>query len=218
MAAAAVGWGMMYLWPQASSLLNMPENIGVMTSSAHRMIPLGIQEGRKFACDNGAFTGKGGGLIDHLLKLQAYRNNFLFVVAPDVLFDAQATLDQYNYYLSIYAPVAFVAQDGQENLPFPDMFDWLFIGGSTEWKMGAGARLCIERAHKLGKPVHAGRVNSKRRYQYFQKLGVKSCDGTHPIFEPTAARKRITGWVSQLVLRGAVSYGDNSSQLREVLK
>lgn len=193
---------MMYLWPQSGSMTHLPEAFGVITQPGNGMVPLGIVfEGRSWACDNGAFTRfDKAAYLAHLERLRPYRNTCLFVVVPDVVGNAVATLELYENWRAWFRltdwPLAFVAQDGQEDLPLPD-FDWLFIGGSTRWKMGAGARYCVEQAHKLGKPVHVGRVNSWRRYQYFKSLGARSCDGTHPIYEPDKASITIAEWMER---------------------
>ena len=77
-----------------------------------------------------------------LETLQPWRKTCLFVVCPDVVGDAAATLALYRTWaheIKRYGPVAFVAQNGQESHPLPVAFDWLFIGGTTAWKLGPGA-------------------------------------------------------------------------------
>jgi len=195
----------MYLWPQASSMVGMSSQFGVMTSAAHGSVPLGIQEGRPFAVDNEAFT-RGFApdrFFAYLEQLQPYRSQWLFSACPDVVGDAAATLDLYREWahrMKALSSVAFVAQDGQEALEFPLAFDWLFIGGTTEWKMSDAADLCIRRAKAMGKPVHIGRVNSVSRFRHFQLLEVDSCDGTFPTYEPDTARRRLAKAVNQRVL------------------
>jgi hypothetical protein len=107
----------------------------------------------------------------------------LFATAPDVVGDAAATL---ALSAPLFAPirtlgyrVAFVGQDGQEHLPVPwDDFDALFIGGTTTWKLGEGARLLVAEAKRRGKWVHMGRVNSLKRMKYAESIGCDSADGT----------------------------------------
>ena len=45
-----------------------------------------------------------------------------------------------------------VAQDGQEDLALPDAALWevLFVGGSTAWKLSPAAVMVIRRAQALG--------------------------------------------------------------------
>lgn len=76
-------------------------------------------------------------------------------------------------------PAAFVAQDG---LRFDDV-PWryiacLFVGGSTEFKLGPIAREAIGIAQSGGLLVHVGRVNSYRRLRRFRELDVDSVDGS----------------------------------------
>ena len=183
----------------------MPDRFGVMTSPAHGTVPLGIQERRAFAVDNQNFTQgfDPARFFPYLERLQPWRSQWLFTACPDVVGDAAATLDLYGewaHQIKALCPVAFVAQDGQESLDFPLAFDWLFIGGSTEWKMSAAADECISRAKRLGKPVHVGRVNSIKRIRHFQLMEVDSVDGTFPIYEPDTARKRLAKPLAQPAL------------------
>ena len=79
------------------------------------------------------------------------------------------------------------AQDGLEKIKWAVKFlpyDCLFIGGSTEWKMGSGADQCIKIAKSRGKWVHVGRVNSQKRIRHFKLVGVDSVDGTSLTYAP----------------------------------
>jgi hypothetical protein len=129
--------------------------------------------------------------------------------------NARATLELYEKWSAqikaMGYPIAFVAQDGQEQASFPSDFDWLFIGGSTEWKLSHKAADCIRRAKEAGKPVHVGRVNSIARFRHFQLLGVDSADGTNPIYEPDRSKKKFTMLVSQLIL-GGLNESERESQ------
>jgi len=194
----------------------MHQNFGVITTFNDKMVSPGIQEGRKFAVDNNAFNG--GFIPDkffaHLEKLKPYMDQCLFIVCPDVVGSSRATMalwEDWKHQIKRYGPIAFVAQDGQENFPLPPDFDWMFIGGTDDFKMGIGAKDCIWRAQERGKPVHVGRVNSRTRWDYFLKLSVDSVDGTNPIYAPDMARRRWTNAVSQLVIRELISRGNSSS-------
>jgi hypothetical protein len=95
--------------------------------------------------------------------------------------------------------LAFAAQDGQESLPLPDEADWIFIAGSTDWKLSAVAAEVMVRPWDAGKFIHIGRVNSQKRYRYFHRLAeqldidIVSCDGTAARFHPSQALRRLTG-------------------------
>ena len=123
-----------------------------------------------------------------------------FAVAPDVVGDAVATIARSAPWLplirSLGIPAAFVAQDGLEDLDVPwHTFDVLFIGGSTEWKLGAAARAVVAEAKRLGKWVHMGRVNSKSRLLYADRIGCDSADGTFMAFGPDVNLPKVLGWV-----------------------
>jgi hypothetical protein len=229
---------MRYLWPQAGDVSHLPPQYGIMTRPSDKTIAQGIRAGRSFAVDNEAFTRgfKPARFFPFLERLRPYRENCLFVVVPDVVADAQATLDRFWQWAPVIQdlgfPVAFVAQDGQEWLDWPRFseftawcadhlnatddltyylaweqwqreslaFDVLFIGGSTEWKLGRHAIDCIHEAKRLGVPVHIGRVNSQIRFRHFQLVGADFCDGTGPTYAPARAAQRL----NQVVLQPAL--------------
>ena len=207
---------MLYLWPKSNTMIGMHDNFGVLTTGQKHTFPHGIREGRKFAVDNNAFTTgfDPHKFFHHLEKMKPYMDQCLFITCPDVVGDPRATLalwDEWKDKIKKYGPIAFVAQDGMEHYPLPPDFDWMFIGGTTDWKMGIGAKDCIWRAKDMDKPVHVGRVNSIGRFRYFQKLGCDSADGTNPIYEPDVARRRWTNAVAQLPIRSLISFSDSSS-------
>ena len=95
----------------------------------------------------------------------------LFVVCPDVVGDWRATAKLWAMWESGIRrrglPVALAAQDGltPANVPW-SWLDAVFIGGTTEWKMGPDALRLVREAQTRGKHVHFGRVNGLRRLQY----------------------------------------------------
>lgn len=183
----------------------LPANIGIITGAYHRSIASAfryIVKGASWIVDNGAFVGafEQEKFYQFLKDKAEWVGSCKFVVVPDEIRDAAATLAQFeNYAPGIRAlgyPVAYVAQDGADFQPFP-VCDAVFIGGSTRWKMGGGAKLCIARAKAEGKWVHVGRVNSAYRTQHFQLAGVDSVDGTDFVYHPDEAVKLIPQWVSR---------------------
>ena len=159
-------------------------------------------EGVPWCADNGAFSDR----FDEdkwwrFLEANAYAAaDCLFAVAPDVVGDAEATLERSLPWLpkirALGYPVALVAQDGWEGLPeIPwDDFDCLFIGGTTGWKLGPWARRAVADAKAEGKWVHMGRVNSERRWRYADAIGVDSCDGTFLTFGPDTNLPKLLAW------------------------
>lgn len=157
-----------------------------------------------WAVDNGAFTGAypGDDAFMAFLDARVHRQqDCLFVAVPDVVGDAAATLAMFPPMAArIKAagwPVALVGQDGMEHLdvPWGDV-DWLFVGGSTGWKLGAGAESLIRQAQGRGVRVHVGRVNSARRYRHFAALGCDSADGTFLAFGPETNAPELRAWIS----------------------
>jgi len=159
-------------------------------------------EGVEWCADNGCF-GKGypgdEKWLAWLEKNAHAAADCLFATAPDVVGDAAATLARSAPFLPLIRamgyPAALVAQDGLEDLDIPwDDFDVLFIGGSTEWKLGPAARDLIRQAKARGKWVHMGRVNSQRRYRYAHEIGCDSVDGTYLTFGPDINLPKLLTW------------------------
>ena len=163
-----------------------------------------LPEGVEWCADNGCF-GKGWpGETAWLAWLESYtpeqRSRCRFAVAPDVVGDAAATLARSLPWLAAIRalgyPVAYVAQDGSETISPPwDSLDVLFIGGSTEWKLGHHARALVREAKQRGKRVHMGRVNSERRYRYALAIGCDSADGTYLTFGPEMNLPNVLSWL-----------------------
>jgi hypothetical protein len=161
---------------------------------------LDITEGCRipWAADNDCFAGFDCDRYLHLLEAITDRSGCLFVTVPDVVADAGATLRLFDHWRPclesvwasvneddvepgqlVHQPIAFVAQDGQERLPVPwEQFQALFVGGSTQWKLGAQATALIRQAKRRGKWVHVGRVSTVRRITWCKALGVDSIDGS----------------------------------------
>ena len=176
------------------------DTFGIITGHQHKDIPSGIVAGLPWAADNGAFTGfNSAAFFPWLETMTPYRDTCLFVVVPDVVGDSMATWLEFVRWQPELAcwPLAYVAQDGQEKLPFPAIHEWdtLFIGGSTEWKVSQGALDCIGRAQHLSKRVHVGRVNWWKRYAHFRLCNGSddwTCDGTRQRFD--GIDKTLAAW------------------------
>jgi hypothetical protein len=154
--------------------------------------------GIRWAADNDCFHGFDPGRYLELLEAISYRSGCLFVTAPDVVADAKATLALFERWqpvlqvvwatvnetdvdpgVPVHQPIALVAQDGLERLPIPwEQLQALFIGGSTQWKLGPQAARMVREAKERGKWVHVGRVNTLQRIRWCMALGVDSIDGS----------------------------------------
>lgn len=135
-----------------------------------------------YGIDNGMFSRCNIAAFERLLAKHWDRRHLCrFVACPDVVASARRTLEAFGYWEEKLAgwPKALVAQDGLENFDIPwGRIEAVFIGGSTEWKMSKHAADVIHTAKICGKWVHAGRVNTPGRFEYFEGLGVDSIDGT----------------------------------------
>lgn len=136
----------------------------------------------RFAIDNGAFSGLNIKAFQSLLAREKHRQSqCIFVAVPDVVGSARRTLELFEHWRHHLTgwPLALVAQDGQQDMPIPwDQINAVFIGGSTEFKLSKHAEQIVRAAKALGKWVHAGRVNTPGRFEYFKKMGADSIDGT----------------------------------------
>lgn len=173
--------------------------------------------GAAHANDNGCFTL--GDRFDAALWLRWLesmdRTGCLFAVAPDVVGDAAGTLLRSRPYFDrirrLGYPVAFVLQNGQENLSVPwDDIDAVFIGGDTDWKLSRHAARLAYQAKARGKWVHMGRVNSRKRLQRAAVMGCDSADGTFLKYAPTTNLPRLLRWLSELDLTPVLDLNDPS--------
>lgn len=140
--------------------------------------------GLPWAADNDCFQGLDVDRYWTMLdRLKPLAETCLFACVPDVVGDAVETARQFERWESGHRrrglPSALVAQDGLEDMPrwlagaWPRI-DALFMGGTTEWKLGPAARMLAVEAHERGKWVHWGRVNTKKRFDYI--VGTGTCD------------------------------------------
>lgn len=177
-----------------------------MTRGLLRMIVTPAQgirpiPGVPFCADNGRFGNGWPGFARWAQWVKGLPlEGCAFVVAPDVPFNAAATLrlwDPAQRFLSRYGyPAAFAAQDGQESLPVPwPHISTLFIAGSTEWKLGPHAFDLIQQARRRGIPSHFAPVASWRRLDYARWAGCSSVDGTYLAYGPRKNLPTLLGWL-----------------------
>lgn len=171
----------------------------------------GIREKHGAWCaDNGAFSDKWDAdkWWSFLQRNAVDAESCLFAALPDVVGDWEATLARSEPWIdrvkALGYPVAIVLQDGctLDTVPW-DRIDAVFIGGTTEFKLGVIAREVTAEAKRRGLWVHMGRVNSERRLRYASHIGCDSADGTYLSFGPSVNLPRLKAW-----LLGVVDQGD----------
>lgn len=181
-----------------------PTRVGVLFSPTNRN-SASLTPGRVWAIDNGAFAGfDAGPFVDLLARLRTVPG-CRFVVAPDVVEDAGATMRLFEVWepmiRSLGYPVALAAQDG---LTVPDVpwrrIDALFIGGSTEWKLSREVDSLLAFAAARGLWRHVGRVNTRRRMRHFWGL-CDSADGSGFSRWPKRGRQA-TRWLKEIEQQG----------------
>lgn len=75
-----------------------------------------------------------------------------------------------------------------------------------EWKLGPEVRLLVDEAKRLGKWVHMGRVNSRKRFEYARAIGCDSVDGTYLTNGADVNLPKLLAWLranEQIALFGA---------------
>lgn len=155
------------------------DNLGVLCSP--RRVYGNEMNGWPWAADNDAYSNWDAGRYRDMIQRIRERHGLLWVTAPDVVGKWRDTLALFIAWRDHLhgLPVAYVAQDGQENHQVPwDDITALFIGGTTAWKLGPHAAKLIREAKDRDKWVHMGRVNSYERTRYARWLGCDSIDGT----------------------------------------
>lgn len=104
----------------------------------------------------------------------------LFVTLPDIVGDAQRTLELFRYFQlrTNELPRALVLQDGIESVTIPwDALAAVFVGGSDAFKCSPQAMAAARTAKMLGRWVHVGRVNTAARVRNWIGLA-DSLDGS----------------------------------------
>ena len=131
-----------------------------------------------WACDNDCFRGLDAAAYMRMIaRVMKFKSRPAWVTCPDVVADAGQTWSQWHVWSPVIRacglPAALVLQDGLESLKWRSLLPgrWddiaaVFVGGSTEWKLGEHAARLTRMAHDRGKLVHWGRVNTFTRIRY----------------------------------------------------
>lgn len=129
-----------------------------------------------YAIDNGAFVRfDKDQFIKALVRITKFHPP-LWILVPDVVADAEATIIKWHYWHRRVAPfgrLAFAVQDGMDPVDVPPEAYCVFVGGSTKWKLQNAPRF-----KGVSKWLHIGRVNSPKRIEWARMIGADSIDGT----------------------------------------
>ena len=161
-------------------------------------------DGVRWAADNGCYSPRNWTVERWWSWLVSERPNAgrcIFATAPDVVGNWPETVAQARPWLAriqtLGYPAALVLQDGATLTSVPwGSFDVVFVGGSTEWKLGSEAADLVTEARRRGVQVHMGRVNSRRRWRYAEALGCSTVDGTFLAFGPAKNLPRLLSWTA----------------------
>jgi hypothetical protein len=126
----------------------------------------------------------------------------LFTTIPDVIGDAQATLQRAEGYYQemqrLGLPLALVLQDGMrpEHIPWGEIAG-VFVGGSTEFKLGPEADLLVQEARRRDMHTHMGRVNSLKRWRIAREKCYDTVDGTFLAYGPKVLYPKLLEWIAE---------------------
>lgn len=184
------------------------DNLGLLLQPGNGYVSV-LDKYHYWAADNGCFTTVG---FDERKwfewTITVPKGGCLFVSAPDIVGDCLGTWERSKTWLPLIRRAghlaALVAQDGMEHMDnLPEMFeacDVLFLGGSTEWKLGPAARRLTAIARRYGLWVHMGRVNSWKRIAIAQDFECDSADGTFLAFGPDKNWPKLESWLDRLTV------------------
>lgn len=182
---------------------------GLLTSAFSRFDPTtAVDFGAAWAADNGCFLpGYNPDVILSMLRNYQGIKGCKWIVMPDVVRDASATMLMFQAWLGTYQrygyPVALAIQNGIEHCQIPwDSITCIFIGGNDEFKYSAIVRGIVTEAKRRGKWVHNGRVNTPERILYSNEIGCDSFDGTHFTREPIDVAKYLPLHIVPPVIAG----------------
>lgn len=106
-----------------------------------------------------------------------------FIVAPDVVAGGRSSLALSLSWLEAVTrvgPAYLAVQDGMSEPEVAEAlpgFSGIFVGGTVPWKMRTGGSW-VRFGHRLGLPVHIGKVGSMRRVIWAQGIGADSIDSS----------------------------------------
>ena len=188
---------------QSIRQLLLDNNIGLLlTHVSQRNLP--TDDRWIWAADNACFSSKWES--SSWLRWLEKKNNpqdALFATVPDSVADHKKTLEMWPQWLRRVTDLGFKPAFILQNGCIPDEVPWdeceaVFIGGSTEWKLGIEAEAIVREAKRRKKWIHMGRVNSLRRMTIAAHFGCDSVDGTYLAFAPDHNALRLVSMMKRI--------------------
>lgn len=144
---------------------------------------------RPWALDNGAYKDwKAGSQFDstRFLRSLDHAHGADFVVVPDVVAGGLRSLElSEQWFDKLRGFTRYLAlQDGmspEHIAPLVHKYDGLFLGGSLDWKIDT-LRDWRDATTRWKRPLHVGRVGTRRRAQLCRVVGVDSIDSCLPLW------------------------------------
>ena len=189
--------------PAIRHVMTERNDLGAMvTVSQGNRIPDGVPIG----IDNECFLhperfGNGRAFLELIAQFDP--GDVLFATAPDIVGNWDATLKRSQPWLdrirSAGVPAAIVIQNDATATTLPwDAIDVVFIGGTTDWKLGPEVVDIVAAANEQNVRVHMGRVNSHKRLAYAAWIGCDTADGTFLAFGPDQNLPKLLRWLDNV--------------------
>ncbi len=144
---------------------------------------------KPWAFDNGAYkdwTAQKPFFEAKFLRAVASAHDADFIVVPDIVAGGVSSLEfSESWFDRLKGFRRYLAlQDGMTPelvAPLAEKYDGLFLGGTLDWKL-ATLQEWRDSTRLWGKPLHVGRVGTKKRALLCRRVGVDSIDSCLPLW------------------------------------
>lgn len=162
-----------------------PLDVGILVTPHSNKPHTAAETGRVWAADNAAFSNWCPDAFRQMVEHISFCDltDFLWCAVPDCVGDAVETRRLFAQWMPQLinrgVPMAFVLQDGlqPEDIPWKRIVA-VFIGGSDAFKSSPEVADAVGLAHRRGKMVHMGRVNTASRFALACELNCHTVDGS----------------------------------------
>lgn len=88
----------------------------------------------------------------------------------------------------------------------------IFVGGTLKWKIATAAQW-VRCAHRLGRPVHIGRVGTEPRLRWAERIGADSVDSSLPLWSRANLARFVRGLAPEKQLELATASVNRQERL-----